>query len=62
MEEQYILMRDAVIKIKMTRQANEKDLMDTLEKVSNIIHKYDGETESKQLPKQKKVRDRPSKI
>ena len=62
MEEQYILMRDAVIKIKMTRQANEKDLMNTLEKVSNIIHKYDGKTESEQLPKQKKVRDRPSKI
>jgi hypothetical protein len=62
MEEQYILMRDAVIKIKMTRQANEADLMDALDKVSNIIHKYDGKTESEQLPKQKKVRDRPSKI
>ena len=62
MEDQYILMRDAVIKIKMTREANDKDLMDTLEKVSNIIHKYDGETESRKLPKQKKVRDRPSKI
>jgi hypothetical protein len=62
MEEQYILMRDAVIKIKMTRQANEADLMDALNKVSNIIHKYDGKTESEQLQKQKKVRDRPSKI
>ena len=62
MEEQYILMRDAVIKIKMTRQANEADLMDALDKVSNIIHKYDGKTESEQLPKQKKVRYRPSKI
>ncbi len=62
MEEQYILMRDVVIKIKMTRQANEADLMDALDKVSNIIHKYNGKTESKQLPKQKKVRDRPSKI
>ena len=62
MEEQYILMRDAVIKIKMTRQANDKDLMDTLEKVSNIIHKYDGKTESRKLPKQKKVRDRSGKV
>jgi hypothetical protein len=62
MEEQYILMRDAVIKIKMARQANETDLLDALDKVSNIIHKYDGKTESKQLPKQKKVRDRSGKV
>jgi hypothetical protein len=62
MEEKYILMRDAVIKIKMARQANEMDLLDALDKVSNIIHKYDGKTESKQLPKQKKVRDRSGKV
>jgi hypothetical protein len=62
MEEKYILMRDAVIKIKMARQANEMDILDALDKVSNIIHKYDGKTESKQLPKQKKVRDRSGKV
>jgi hypothetical protein len=62
MEEKYILMRDAVIKIKMARQANEMDLLDALDKVSNIIHKYDGKTKSKQLPKQKKVRDRSGKV
>lgn len=55
MEEQYILMRDAVIKIKMTREASKSDLLDALDKVSNIIHKKDGKTTSKQLPKQKKV-------
>ena len=59
-EEQYILMRDAVIKIKMTRQSNEADLYDALDKVSKIIWKDNGKTESEQLPKQKKVRNRTS--
>lgn len=59
-EEQYILMRDAVIKIKMTRQSNEADLYDAMDKVSKIIWKENGKTESEQLPKQKKVRNRTS--
>lgn len=59
-EEQYILMRDAVIKIKMTRQSNEADLYDAMDKVSKIIWKENGKTESEQLPKQKKVRNRVS--
>lgn len=59
-EEQYILMRDAVIKIKMTRQSNEADLYDAMDKVSKIIWKDNGKTESEQLPKQKKVRNRTS--
>ena len=59
-EEQYILMRDAVIKIKMTRQSNEADLYDAMDKVSKIIWKQNGKTESEQLPKQKKVRNRTS--
>ena len=59
-EEQYILMRDAVIKIKMTRESNKADLDDAIDKISKIISQDNGKTESEQLPKQKKVRNRTS--
>ena len=59
-EEQYIIMRDAVIKIKMTRESNKADLDDAIDKISKIISQDNGKTESEQLPKQKKVRNRTS--
>jgi hypothetical protein len=64
MREEYIEMHDAIVKMKLNANMNEIELKRLTEQLSSILYKKqdNGETESKQLPKQKKVRDRPSKI
>jgi hypothetical protein len=64
MREEYIEMHDAIVKMKLNANMNEIELKRFTEQLSSILSKKqdNGKTESEQLPKQKKVRDRPSKI
>lgn len=62
MREEFIQMHDAVVKIKLRADMNEIELNRFTERLSTILSKKpeDGKTESKQLPKQKKVSNRAS--
>ena len=62
MKEHYIEMHDAVINMKLRADMNEIELKRFTEQLSSILYKKqdNGKTESEQLPKQKKVRNRTS--
>ena len=62
MKEHYIEMHDAMINMKLQADMNDIELKRFTERLDKILSKkpQDGETESKQLPKQKKVRNRTS--
>ncbi len=64
MREQFIQIHDAVVNIKLRADMNEIELKRLTEQLSSILYKKqdNGETKSKQLPKQKKVRDRSGKV
>ncbi len=64
MREQFIQIHDAVVNIKLRADINEIELKRLTEQLSSILYKKqdNGKTESKQLPKQKKVRDRSGKV
>ena len=64
MREQFIQIHDAVVNIKLRADINEIELKRLTEQLSSILYKKqdNGETKSKQLPKQKKVRDRSGKV
>lgn len=60
MKEHYIEMHDAVINMKLRADMNDIELNRFTDRLSSILSKKqdDGKTEPKQLPKQKKVRNR----
>lgn len=60
MKEHYIEMHDAMINMKLRADMNDIELKRFTERLSSILSKKqdNGKTESKQLPKQKKVRNR----
>ena len=62
MKEHFIEMHDAVINMKLRADMNDIELKRFTERLSSILSKKqdNGKTESKQLPKQKKVRNRTS--
>ena len=62
MKEHYIEMQDAMINMKLRADMNDIELKRFTERLSSILSKKqdNGKTESKQLPKQKKVRNRTS--
>ena len=62
MKEHYIEMHDAIVNMKLRADMNDIELKIFTERLSSILSKKpeDGKTESKQLPKQKKVRNRTS--
>ena len=62
MKEHYIEMHDAMINMKLRADMNDIELKRFTERLSSILSKKqdNGKTESKQLPKQKKVRNRVS--
>lgn len=62
MKEHFIEMHDAVINMKLRAEMNDIELKRFTERLDKILSKkpQDGKTESKQLPKQKKVRNRTS--
>lgn len=62
MSEHYIEMHDAIINMKLRADMNDIELKRFTEKLSSILSKKqdNGKTESEQLPKQKKVRNRTS--
>lgn len=62
MKEHFIEMHDAVINMKLRADMNDIELKRFTERLDNILSKKpeDGKTESQQLPKQKKVRNRTS--
>ena len=62
MKEHYIEMHDAIVNIKLRADMNDIELKRFTERLDKILSKkpQDGKTESKQLPKQKKVRNRTS--
>ena len=62
MKKHFIEMHDAMINMKLRADMNEIELKMLTERLDKILSKklQDGETESKQLPKQKKVRNRTS--
>ena len=62
MKEHFIEMHDAIINMKLRSEMNDIELKRFTERLDKILSKkpQDGETESKQLPKQKKVRNRTS--
>ena len=62
MKEHYIEMHDAMINMKLRADMNEIELKMLTERLDKILSKKpeDGKTESEQLPKQKKVRNRTS--
>lgn len=62
MKEHFIEMHDAVINMKLRADMNEIELKRLTEQLSSILYKKqdNGKTESKQLQKQKKVRNRTS--
>lgn len=62
MKEHFIEMHDAMINMKLRADMNDIELKRFTERLSSILSKkpQDGKTESKQLPKQKKVRNRTS--
>ena len=62
MKEHYIEMHDAIINMKLRADMNEIEFNRFTKQLSSILSKKqdNGKTESKQLPKQKKVRNRTS--
>lgn len=62
MKEHYIEMHDAIVNMKLRADMNDIELKRLTERLDKILSKkpQDGETESEQLPKQKKVRNRVS--
>lgn len=62
MREHFIEMHDAVINMKLRADMNDIELKRFTERLSSILSKKqdNGKTESEQLPKQKKVRNRTS--
>ena len=62
MKEHYIEMHDAIVNMKLRADMNDIELKRFTERLSSILSKKqdNGKTESKQLPKQKKVRNRTS--
>lgn len=62
MKEHYIEMHDAMINMKLRADMNDIELKRFTERLSSILSKKqdNGKTEPKQLPKQKKVRNRTS--
>lgn len=62
MKEHYIEMHDAMINMKLRAAMNDIELKRFTERLSSILSKKqdNGKTEPKQLPKQKKVRNRTS--
>ena len=62
MREKYIEMHDAMINMKLRADMNDIELKRFTERLSSILSKKqdNGKTESKQLSKQKKVRNRTS--
>ena len=60
MKEHFIEMHDAMINMKLRADMNDIELKRFTERLSSILSKKqdNGKTESKQLPKQKKVRNR----
>ena len=62
MREKYIEMHDAIVNMKLRADMNDIELKRFTERLDKILSKkpQDGETESEQLPKQKKVRNRVS--
>lgn len=62
MKEHYIEMHDAIVNMKLRADMNDIELKRFTERLDKILSKKpkDGETESEQLPKQKKVRNRVS--
>ena len=62
MKEHYIEMHDAMINMKLRADMNDIELKRFTERLSSILSKKqdNGKTEPKQLPKQKKVRNRVS--
>jgi hypothetical protein len=60
MREEFIQMHDAVVNIKLRAEMNDIELKRFTERLSDILSKKpdNGETKSKQLPKQKKIRNR----
>ena len=62
MKEHFIEMHDAMINMKLRADMNDIELKRFTERLSSILSKKqdNGKTEPKQLPKQKKVRNRVS--
>lgn len=62
MKEHYIEMHDAIVNMKLRANMNDIELKRFTERLDKILSKKheDGKTESEQLPKQKKVRNRTS--
>lgn len=62
MKEHYIEMHDAIVNMKLRADMNDIELKRFTERLDKILSKkpQDGETESEQLSKQKKVRNRVS--
>ena len=62
MKEHFIEMHDAIINMKLRAEMNDIELKRFTERLSSILSKKqdNGKTESEQLPKQKKVRNRTS--
>ena len=62
MKEHYIEMHDAIVNMKLRADMNDIELKRLTERLSSILYKKqdNGKTESEQLPKQKKVRNRTS--
>lgn len=62
MKEHYIEMHDAIVNMKLRANMNDIELKRLTERLSSILYKKqdNGKTESEQLPKQKKVRNRVS--
>lgn len=62
MKEHYIEMHDVIVNMKLRADMNDIELKRFTERLDKILSKkpQDGETESEQLPKQKKVRNRVS--
>ena len=62
MKEHYIEMHDAIVNMKLRAEMNDIELKRLTERLSSILSKKqdNGKTESKQLQKQKKVRNRTS--
>ena len=62
MREKYIEMHDAIVNMKLRADMNDIELKRFTERLDKILSKkpQDGKTESEQLPKQKKVRNRVS--
>lgn len=62
MKEHYIEMHDAIVNMKLRADMNDIELKRLTERLSSILYKKqdNGKTESEQLPKQKKVRNRVS--